>query len=248
MQTINLVLIPGFLGQSSDFDNVIDYLPKNINSHVFTPFANELEVECFEDAVKQWSENCKFEYGAPTVVLGYSLGGRIAMALAQHWLAIAPDNIKGLIIESAHPGLKSYSEKQSRIQHDLIWSERFASESVAVVLKDWYRQSVFSSLSMAQVEELVQYKAHMDGAQMAQQLKNYSLGRQTDYRDFLENISVPVLYISGGQDQKYNALGHSLKNIEHKEASACGHNVHFEAPQWFAKTIETFILERVITP
>ncbi|MFP3499098.1 alpha/beta fold hydrolase, partial [Pseudomonas sp. SIMBA_059] len=53
-------------------------------------------------------------------LLGYSLGGRVALS----YVAKYPDEIKHLILESASPGLKTEQERQARRNSD----EKLANE------------------------------------------------------------------------------------------------------------------------
>src|SRR5690606_13785993 len=51
---------------------------------------------------------------APITLLGYSMGGRLALYLAAHY----PQELNRLILESASPGLATEVERQQRRQSD----------------------------------------------------------------------------------------------------------------------------------
>lgn len=77
-------------------------------------------------------------------LVGYSLGGRIAMFHAcQH-----PAGLDGVIVEGGHPGLQDVEARQARLTSDRRWASRFRSEPLEAVFADWYQQPVFTSLRM----------------------------------------------------------------------------------------------------
>ena len=75
-------------------------------------------------------------------LIGYSLGGRVAMNFACQPRA----GLRGLIVEGGHPGLQDAEARQARRSNDRAWAERFRRDPLAQVFADWYQQPVFASL------------------------------------------------------------------------------------------------------
>ena len=69
-------------------------------------------------------------------LIGYSLGGRVAMNFASH----ARAGMRGLIVEGGHPGLQDVEARQARRSNDRAWAERFRREPLEQVFADWYQQ------------------------------------------------------------------------------------------------------------
>jgi len=65
-------------------------------------------------------------------LVGYSLGGRIAMFHACQ----QPEGLKGIIVEGGHPGLQDAGERSARLASDRRWARRFRTESLDVVFTD----------------------------------------------------------------------------------------------------------------
>ncbi|WP_351125640.1 alpha/beta fold hydrolase, partial [Shewanella sp. T24-MNA-CIBAN-0130] len=53
-------------------------------------------------------------------VLGYSLGGRIALHIADDYA----DSLLSLTLESAHPGLQDAQQQAARAKSDSIWAKK----------------------------------------------------------------------------------------------------------------------------
>ena len=70
----------------------------------------------------------------PYILIGYSLGGRIAQYYALH-AQVQRGNLQAVILEGANLGLQSEQEKQSRLVNDNMWAERFFHEKPETVLR-----------------------------------------------------------------------------------------------------------------
>ncbi|MCG6200135.1 2-succinyl-6-hydroxy-2,4-cyclohexadiene-1-carboxylate synthase [Psychromonas antarctica] len=181
-------------------------------------------------------------------LVGYSLGGRIALDYAR--TQNDPD-LKNLILESAHIGLASAEEKAQRYSHDLNWAKRFATENIMQSIYEWYEQTVFSDLSCSEKDRLINSRSCNYGVCLANMLLATSLARQTDMHPFLESnhlriTALPIYYCFGEKDQKFKNLAKQL-SIQHKlnvtQFDAVGHNIHQQAPLQYAQ----FIAKQITT-
>ncbi len=107
-------------------------------------------------------------------LIGYSLGGRVAMNFASQPRA----GMRGLIVEGGHPGLQDVEARQARRSNDSAWAERFRREPLEQVFADWYQQPVFASLNAAQRESLVALRSRNNGATLAAMLQAPPLPRR----------------------------------------------------------------------
>src|SRR5699024_8653544 len=112
-----LVLLHGFTGSKQTWKNfteawqdrftlVIVDLPGHGDTPPFSHSMHDL-VEQLHDFFKQLNLT-KFH------LLGYSMGGRIALSYAN----VYPEQIQSLILESASPGLKDEEERKERRESD----------------------------------------------------------------------------------------------------------------------------------
>ena len=88
------------------------------------------------------------------VVVGYSMGGRLALYLALRH----PERCAGLFLESASPGIENPAERRARREADEERARRLESGDFETFLADWYRQPLFASLARHErlVEKIVE--------------------------------------------------------------------------------------------
>ncbi len=120
-------------------------------------------------------------------LVGYSLGGRIAMFHACQ----RPAGLTGLIVEGGHPGLLQAEAREARLISDRRWASRFRGEPLEAVFADWYQQPVFASLTQAQRRALIALRSRNNGLKLAEMLEATSLAVQPDLRPALSARDFP---------------------------------------------------------
>ena len=170
-------------------------------------------------------------------LIGYSLGGRIAM----HYACGEPrPGLCGLVVEGSHPGLTDQQERQARIASDRRWAAQFREAPLEQVLNAWYQQPVFATLSAAAREELVALRRSNNPQALADMLDVTSLGRQADLRAQLKQLPHPFIYFCGEQDSKFRGIAATL-NVPCHLITAAGHKAHREAPLAFAQCLSSLL-------
>lgn len=248
-------MLPGFAGEESDFDRLIAQLPGCRCQVVTAPQITDTAVasvhtqeqlagliQGFQQRITHWcGQLCTSDLPETFWLYGYSMGGRLALAIVNELMKIAPGRVQGLILESANPGLadlpQGCPERLARWQSDYHWAQQLVSQPLKAVFQRWYRQPVFADLSPAEVGERVVRKARLDGAQLASQMLAFSLALQPDYRRLLVPQALPVWYISGSKDRKFTEIGRQLSGLTHRVCERTGHNIHWQRPEWVAAQI-----------
>jgi 2-succinyl-6-hydroxy-2,4-cyclohexadiene-1-carboxylate synthase len=161
------------------------------------------------------------------VLLGYSMGGRLALDLLQR------QRFDRAIVISA--GLNAPDE--ARKLRDEEWARRFESEEWASLLRAWNAQEVFGGQVVERREE------DFDRTELARQLREYSPAVLPPPR--LEVIETPVLWIAGERDAKYVDIAkRAVARLPHAELWICpdaGHRVPWEQPDALVARIRNFI-------
>jgi len=165
------------------------------------------------------------------VVVGYSMGGRLALFLALRY----PGRCAGLFLESASPGLESASERAARRAADGSKAKRLESGDLEAFLRDWYRQPLFAPLARDEnlLHRIVQARRSNDPEELARSLRGMGVGNQPSLWRELEGLRVPVLAVAGRLDEKYARASSRMASISPRIQSelvrGVGHNVHDEA-------------------
>ena len=170
-------------------------------------------------------------------LVGYSLGGRIAMTFASQ----ASAGLCGMVIEGGHPGLHDDNERRVRRRADAIWAQRFRHEPLPQVFADWYQQPVFASLDAQQRTTLIDLRSHNNGAALAAMLQATSLAAQADLRAPLRNRTYPFHYLCGEYDRKFRAIAQALDATTHLINHA-GHNAHRDNPDAVVSCLAQFLV------
>ena len=177
---------------------------------------------------------------ADCLLVGYSMGGRLALYLTVHF----PQYFRGVVLESASPGLKTQPERDRRIARDFKLARRLETEELSQFVRQWYANPLFKSFTLhPNYQQAIARRLRNDPYKLAKSLRYMSLGMQPSLWN-LSEIQVPILSIVGEQDPKFIAINQKvvelcpLANLTVVKDS--GHNVHFEQPEKFAQSIAHF--------
>lgn len=163
-------------------------------------------------------------------LVGYSLGGRIAMSYAcEHGDA----GLRGIIVEGGHPGLADDPARAARWRNDSDWAARFRQQPLETVFDAWYRQPVFAELTETARQTLVALRQNNHGPALADMLLATSLAVQDDFRPALRALDGAFHTLCGERDSKFRALAAELAAPSHI-IHAAGHNAHRENPEQVA--------------
>ncbi len=180
------------------------------------------------------------------ILLGYSMGGRIALATALY----VPDFFRGLILESASPGLPTEEERAARRASDEALASRIEREGVPAFVDYWENISLFASqraLPPERRQALRAQRLRNTPQGLANSLRGVGAGAQPYLGDRLSTLTLPTLLIAGALDEKYVGLArqmaHTLPNARLAIVSGAGHTVHFERPMEFDALVKTFCAE-----
>ncbi|WP_052189569.1 MULTISPECIES: 2-succinyl-6-hydroxy-2,4-cyclohexadiene-1-carboxylate synthase [Xenorhabdus] len=190
-------------------------------------------------------------------LIGYSLGGRLAMYYAVQNQAVqnqavqnqATQNntthshqkgLRGIVVEGGNPGLFSQQEREARLLHDRHWAQRFREESMSAVLTDWYQQPVFADLSPEQRLRFIHLRSRNKGCSIADMLERTSLGHQPWLVPALQKIAVPFAYLCGEHDQKFKEIVKRYA-LPSKIIPQAGHNAHSSNPAGFSAAVNHFL-------
>lgn len=176
------------------------------------------------------------------ILVGYSMGGRIALYLAIHF----PQYFQGVILESASPGLSNQLERDRRLVQDLKLAEQLESSNLADFIQQWYSQPLFRSfVQHPNYQKAIARRLGNDPDKLAKSLRFIGLGAQPSLWNRLGEIQVPLLLIVGELDAKFVKLNQLMAQncfqARLQIVARTGHNVHFEHSDLFSSLLKHFI-------
>ncbi|HLK45181.1 MAG TPA: alpha/beta fold hydrolase [Acidimicrobiales bacterium] len=176
--------------------------------------------------------------GEPFDVVGYSLGGRVAL----HVAASAPPTLRSTVAISAHPGLADESARARRLDRDRALAATLDDGDVAGFLDRWLSNPLFATLrgQRAGLDERLANTAKG----LADSLVRCSLGAQRPLASELAAAGVPVLMLAGARDDGFVAAACALAREGHVAAAVvpgAGHVCHLERPDVTALLIAAFL-------
>lgn len=177
-------------------------------------------------------------------MLGYSMGGRIALAYTLAY----PNEIDKLILESASYGECDSVKRLKRRKSDLELAKKIKENGIEWFNEYWSSLNIFESqrrLPKHVIDEISNRRL----LNVAHGLYNTLLCTGQGQFPWLKNqifiLPMPVLYISGEYDSKYEEIGNEFvklnPKIKHKIIKGVGHNTHIEAPNDFIEVLSKFL-------
>lgn len=155
------------------------------------------------------------------ILIGYSMGGRLAMELA------FKNGFRKLILINAHPGLRINSEREQRSR----WEEEVLAQlsRPETFLTWWNALPIFKADS-----PLKNIPVGSDDL-----FKRMALSHQENFLPFLEANAEKVHWIIGRDDEKYSALAGELTEFDVRLVPG-GHRL-FQHPEVLSPIIQELI-------
>ena len=173
-------------------------------------------------------------------VVGYSMGGRVALAFA----VAHPDRVRSLVLESASPGIADPDERAARRRDDDRLADEIEARGLEWFVAEWERRPIFASHQALSSEDKERQRAiRRSGSARgyAQSLRGMGTGRQPSYWDALDGLSIPITLVTGALDAKFTAIAERMRarmpHVVHAAIEGAGHTPHLEQPDRFAEVL-----------
>lgn len=170
--------------------------------------------------------------GGPAWWLGYSMGGRIALAAA-----VRGAGMRGLLLESASPGIAEPGARAERRRLDEARAAHLEDGGIESFVDAWLAMPLFAGVAVLDRpawETARAVRASQDPRRMAAWLRGGGAGNQPPYWDALPGIPCPVRLLTGARDTKFTALARrmadGLADATVTVIPGVGHLPHIEAP------------------
>lgn len=168
--------------------------------------------------------------GPCDVVVGYSLGARVALGL------VAANLVPRAVLISVNPGIDEH-ERPLRRASDAVWARMLRERGVPAFLDAWEAQPLFATQERAPAavrEARRTRRLGLDREQLARSLEVMGLAEMPDYRGAVDDRCALIV---GADDAKFVAIAEALPVPVEKIAGA-GHDPTLEQPAALTAAIE----------
>lgn len=207
------------------------------------------------DDSRQYSLDAQLEYWIEripegSILLGYSMGGRLAMQLACRY----PDHLRGLVLIGATPGIADLDERKKRQQWDTSQADRIRELGVEGFYNAWQQLPIIATQQRIEADG----RAKMKASRLAQSIEglqnsmiHFGTGTMPDCWDELSTLRLPILLIVGEEDSKYRTLASQMLIrfpdgvAECEVIKGAGHCAHLESMQESAAVLNRWLKQFV---
>ncbi|ARF18817.1 2-succinyl-6-hydroxy-2,4-cyclohexadiene-1-carboxylate synthase [Sporosarcina ureae] len=246
-----VVLLHGFTGSTATWRKTIEALMTDyyviavdLIGHGKTEAPETMNRYKMEEQIKDLYEVLQKLEIEKTVVIGYSMGGRVALGFT----VMYPEKVTSLVLESSSPGLRTSEQQLARRTADAKLADRIEQQGIIEFVDFWQEIPLFQSqkkLSESQQQAVRNERLNQRPIGLANSLRGIGTGSQPSYWQSLEQLSLPVLLLTGSEDVKFESIAQemmkSLPNAQHETIKDAGHAIHVEKPQQFVTMIKSYL-------
>jgi 2-succinyl-6-hydroxy-2,4-cyclohexadiene-1-carboxylate synthase len=162
------------------------------------------------------------QLGKVDLVIGYSLGARLALGL------VASGYVPRAILISVNPGIDDH-ERPARRANDARWAAMLRTQGIAAFLDAWEAQPLFATQPRDPGRRA--RRLRLDPEQLARSLETMGLAEMPDYRAQLDGR---CSLVTGALDAKFCAIA---APYPHVEIAGSGHDPLLEQPAALARAL-----------
>ncbi len=180
------------------------------------------------------------------LVVGYSMGGRVALAAVCH----DPRPFGALVLEAAGLGPTNPAERSAAADRDLRNAARLRAEGIEAFMDYWEELPLFATqhaLPDAVRARIRAARLSNETEALARSFEHagqHAMPSRSSVLEALEKSGLPVLYLVGELDRKYRLLSEEVAALPGAEAyvvSGAGHDTHLENPSAFVRCLTDFL-------
>jgi 2-succinyl-6-hydroxy-2,4-cyclohexadiene-1-carboxylate synthase len=251
-----LVMLHGFTGSAAGWGHHLDTFAAYGLRVIALDLHGHGQSDAPDDAQRYTIEHCRQDILAAlqqlgvskgqAILLGYSMGGRIALYTAFSGF------FRALILESASPGLEDPAERKQRRASDEALAASIERDGVEAFIERWEKLPLFASQKTLPIEcreTLRRQRLQNRTTGLAQSLRGVGTGVQPAVYARLPTLHIPVLLIAGELDTKFTAIARymaqALPQSQLCIVPGAGHTIHLERPEEFVSLVGNYCLSMI---
>lgn len=242
-----VLLIHGFTGRGSDWSPflrpiqrtsttvVVDLLGHGRSSAPTDPARHAIERQAADLATMLRRLDA-----APAVVVGYSMGARVALRMA----VAEPAVVRGLVLESPSAGIADDRERARRAAADARLADQLERDGLEAFLETWEAAPPFASerqLPAAARERIHAARRRNRPDGLAASLRGGGQGVMAPLVGRLAAVRCPTLIVAGALDavgiERARVVAQRIPSVRMLILPGIGHAPHREAPPRFRRLL-----------
>jgi 2-succinyl-6-hydroxy-2,4-cyclohexadiene-1-carboxylate synthase len=246
-----IVLLHGFTGNASGWEALFPMLEAPGRLLIALDLLGHGQSDAPAEPERYTIEHCQADILAvlatlgvrknEAVLLGYSMGGRIALYTAFSGF------FRALVLESASPGLAQPAQREERQRSDNALAARIERQGVEAFINYWEKLPLFASQERlpAEVREALRtQRLHNQASGLANSLRGVGTGVQPALHERLSALDLPTLLLAGELDSKFcqiaRQMAEDMPQARLRIVPGAGHTIHLEQSALFARLVNEF--------
>ena len=224
----DVTFVPGFMQRGEAWQPVAAKLAERYRS------------TCLDFATWTFEERIA-EMPSGGAVVGYSMGGRIAL----HAAVREPDRYTGLVLVGVSAGV---ADREERLRADGALADWMEQRTIDEVVERWESQPVFATQSAELRAQQRPGRLSHDPRLLAKLLRSAGQGAIEPVWDRLHTLRCPVLLIAGEQDGHYaqaaSLMAERIPDARVRIVPGAGHAPQLEQPALVAELLDEHLGDR----
>lgn len=245
-----ILALHGFAGAGEDFLPIIEQSPKSwrwilpdLIGHGRSDGPDELGFYRLDYILRALFQiQAQFLNGQNYILMGYSLGGRIALQFALNY----PQQLAELVLISSSPGIRGEEARSQRRHEDEVLAQFLMTHGIDEFVRLWENRPIIASqkkhIPAAIFAEMRERRLKNRPRALAHALSCFSPGLWPDCWERVSYLKMPVLIVTGEEDTVYShnaeEMTKQIAQSKHLVIPKAGHAVHLENTAAFVSAIE----------
>lgn len=238
-----LLLLHGFTGSLSTWDMLGEHLSTHFTVYRLDLMGHGKTAPAPEQRMRLTQQVKDLEVllatrSEPWIVLGYSMGGRIALMLS-----VTSDQVARTIAVSTTPGIKTATERKARRTSDRGLADRLEKDGLEAFIDYWEALGLFTpqdQLPKDQRKQLRQERMSQTVEGLSASLRAQGTGSMPSLWSCLPK---EIDWIVGEKDEKFRQIASRAASSEKIHViSHASHAPHIDQPQKFVTMVKNLLI------